>query len=143
MLEEIMVDLGGRVAEEIVFKDITTGASSDIQKATATARAMVCRYGMSSTIGTIDYTDSDDEVFIGRDLAHTKQYSEQTAMAIDNEVKRIIDYCHNEATRLILIYEDILHRCAELLIEKEKIGTDEFEKLFENREIEKVKLNIF
>ncbi len=143
MLEEIMVDLGGRVAEEIVFKDITTGASSDIQKATATARAMVCRYGMSSTIGTIDYTDSDDEVFIGRDLAHTKQYSEQTAMAIDNEVKRIIDFCHNEATRLILIYEDILHSCADLLIEKEKIGTEEFERLFENREIEKVKLNIF
>ena len=143
MLEEIMVDLGGRVAEEIVFKDITTGASSDIQKATATARAMVCRYGMSNAIGTIDYTDSDDEVFIGRDLAHTKQYSEQTAMAIDNEVKRIIDFCHKEATRLILIYEDILHACADLLLEKEKIGTQEFERLFDNREIEKAELNIF
>lgn len=142
MLQEIMVDLGGRVAEEIVFRDITTGASSDIQKATATARAMVCRYGMSSSIGTIDYTDSDDEVFIGRDLAHTKSFSEQTAMAIDNEVKRIIDACHKEATRLINEYQDILHSCADLLLEKEKLRTDEFEKLFENRSIIEAQLEI-
>lgn len=132
MLQEIMVDLGGRVAEEIVFDDITTGASSDIQKATAVARAMVRKYGMSKSIGTIDYSDSDDEVFIGRDLAHTKNYSEETAMAIDNEVKRLIEACYIKAKDIILSYENVLHRCADLLLEKEKLGTEEFESLFES-----------
>lgn len=131
MIQEIMVDLGGRVAEELVFNEITTGASSDIQKATAVARAMVRKYGMSDSIGTIDYSDDSDEVFIGRDLAHTKNYSEQTAMAIDNEVKRIIHSCYDKAKEIIETYRDVLHRCAELLLEKEKIGTEEFEKLFE------------
>lgn len=132
MLQEIMVDLGGRVAEELVFDDITTGASSDIQKATAVARAMVRKYGMSKSIGTIDYSDSDDEVFIGRDLAHTKNYSEETAMAIDNEVKRLIEACYIKAKEIILSYEPVLHRCADLLLEKEKLGTEEFESLFES-----------
>lgn len=131
MLQEIMVDLGGRVAEEIVFDDITTGASSDIQKATAVARAMVRKYGMSKNIGTIDYSESDDEVFIGRDLAHTKNYSEETAMAIDNEVRRLIKACYEKAKEIILHYEKVLHECAELLLEKEKLGTEEFERLFE------------
>lgn len=130
MLQDIVVDLGGRVAEELIFDDITTGASQDIKQATRIARAMVTKYGMSETIGLIDYGGDDDEVFIGRDLAHTKGYGEGVATAIDTEVKRIIDECYNKAKELIKDNEGVLHKCANLLLEKEKIGRDEFEELF-------------
>ena len=130
MLQEIMVSLGGRIAEEIIFKDITTGASSDIKKATKVARRMVRRYGMSENIGVICYDDDDDEVFIGRDLAHAKAHSEAISGQIDKEVKGIIDNCYAKAKDLILQYEKVLHSCAELLLQKEKIGREEFEALF-------------
>ena len=130
MKEDIMVSLGGRIAEEIIFGDITTGASSDIKKATKTARRMVTRYGMSDNIGVICY-DDDEEVFIGRDLGHTRGYSENVAARIDSEVKRILDECSNKARQMIRENEDVLYRCAELLLEKEKIGRSEFEALFE------------
>ena len=130
MLQEIMVSLGGRIAEEIIFKDITTGASSDIKKATKVARRMVRRYGMSENIGVICYDDDDDEVFIGRDLAHAKAHSEAISGQIDKEVKGIIDNCYSKARDLILQYEKVLHSCAELLLQKEKIGREEFEALF-------------
>ena len=130
MLQEIMVSLGGRIAEEIIFDDITTGASSDIKKATQVARKMVTRFGMSENIGVICYDDDDDEVFIGRDLAHAKSHSELVSGAIDQEVKRIIDDCYAKAKALILQNEKVLHGCAQLLLEKEKIGRDEFEALF-------------
>ena len=125
-----MVSLGGRIAEEIIFKDITTGASSDIKKATKVARKMVTRFGMSEDIGVICYDDDDDEVFIGRDLAHAKSHSEAVSAEIDREVKEIIDECYARAKAIILKHEDVLHKCAELLLEKEKIGRDEFEALF-------------
>lgn len=130
MIQEIIVSLGGRVAEEIIFQDITTGASQDIRQATDTARAMVTRYGMSEEIGLINYDNDGDEVFIGRDLAHSKPYGENTASAIDREVKKIIDNCHNEARRILTENIEILHACANLLIEREKINRDEFEALF-------------
>ena len=130
MMQDIMVSLGGRIAEDIIFKDITTGASSDIKQATKMARKMVTRYGMSDNIGVISYDDSDDEVFIGRDLAHAKSHSETVASAIDLEVKAIIDECYEKAKNLILEHEKVLHSCAELLLEKEKIGREEFEALF-------------
>ena len=130
MLQNIMVSLGGRIAEEIVFDEITTGASSDIKKATKVARRMVTRYGMSENIGVICYDDDDEAVFIGRDLAHTKTHSETVAGEIDKEVKAIITECYDKAKKLILEHEDVLHKCAELLLEKEKIGRDEFESLF-------------
>ncbi len=129
MLQEIMVSLGGRIAEEIIFGDITTGASSDIKKATKVARRMVTRYGMSDHIGVVSY-DEDEEVFIGRDYGHSKNYSEQISGEIDREVKQIIDECYRKAKEIILEHESVLHRCAELLIEKEKIGQEEFEALF-------------
>jgi cell division protease FtsH len=131
MLEEIMVSLGGRIAEEIIFDDITTGASSDIKKATKQARAMVTRYGMSDNIGVINYDDDDDEVFIGRDLAHAKNHSELVSGEIDKEVKAIIDDCYKKAKDIILENENVLHSCAELLLEKEKISRTEFEGLFD------------
>ena len=131
MLQEIVVDLGGRVAEELVFDDITTGASQDIKQATRLAREMVTRYGMSENIGLICYADDDDEVFIGRDLAHSKRYSENVANAIDLEVKNIIDRAYAEARSRISEYRDVLDACAALLLEKEKIGREEFEALFE------------
>lgn len=131
MLQEIVVDLGGRVAEEMVFDDITTGASQDIKQATGIARDMVTRYGMSENIGLICYKDDDDEVFIGRDLAHARSYSEGVATAIDAEVKHIIDRAYAEAKRLIGEHRDVLERCAQLLLEKEKITREEFEALFE------------
>ncbi len=131
MLEDIMVSLGGRIAEEIIFDDITTGASSDIKKATQTARRMVTRYGMSDNIGTINYDDSDDEVFIGRDLAHAKNHSESVSGEIDKEVKSIIDDCYSKAKAIIMEHEDVLHKCAKLLLEKEKINRAEFEALFD------------
>ncbi len=130
MLQEIMVALGGRIAEEIVFDDVTTGASQDIKQATGIARAMVTKYGMSEAVGMIDYGDEGDEVFIGRDLAHTRSYGEGVATAIDAEVKRIIDECYAKAKQIILAHEQVLHRCCELLIEREKIGREEFDALF-------------
>lgn len=131
MLQEIVVDLGGRVAEELVFDDITTGASQDIKQATGVAKAMVTKYGMSENVGLINYDNDDDEVFIGRDLAHTRAYGENIASIIDQEVKRIIDECYAKAKSILNENETILHKCAELLLEKEKIGREEFEALFE------------
>lgn len=130
MLQDIMVSLGGRIAEEIIFKDITTGASSDIKKATKVARRMVTRFGMSDHIGVICYDDDDDEVFIGRDLAHAKAHSEAVSGEIDKEVKAIIDDCYAKAKEIILEHENVLHKCAALLLEKEKITREEFEGLF-------------
>ncbi len=132
MLQDITVSLGGRVAEELVFDDITTGASQDIKQATKMAKAMVTRYGMSENIGLICYDNDDDEVFIGRDLAHTRGYGEGVATAIDLEVKRIIDECYEKAKQIIMDNRSVLDRCAELLLEKEKISQQEFEALFEN-----------
>ncbi len=134
MLQDIMVSLGGRIAEEIIFGDITTGASSDIKKATKAARDMVTRYGMSENIGVINYNSDDDEVFIGRDLAHAKAHSELISGEIDREVKRIIDECYAKARAVIEEYMEVLHSCAELLLQKEKIGRAEFEALFENKD---------
>ena len=130
MLQEIVVDLGGRVAEELIFDDITTGASQDIKQATELAKAMVTRYGMSENVGLINYDNDDNEVFIGRDLAHTRGYGENVATRIDEEVKRIIDECYLRAKRIIKENENILHDCANLLLEKEKITREEFEALF-------------
>lgn len=134
LLQDIMVSLGGRIAEEIIFGDITTGASSDIKKATSAARDMVTRYGMSENIGVINYNSDDDEVFIGRDLAHAKNHSELISGEIDREVKAIIDDCYKNAKDIILAHMDVLHHCAELLIVKEKIGREEFEALFDQKE---------
>ena len=133
MLQEIVVDLGGRVAEELIFDDITTGASQDIKQATAMAKAMVTKYGMSENLGLICYDEDDNEVFIGRDLAHTKGYGENVATLIDNEVKRIIDECYVKAREIIHQYEQVLHQCADLLLEKEKISREEFEALFSDK----------
>ena len=134
MLQNIMVDLGGRIAEEIIFKDVTTGASQDIKQASKLARAMVTQYGMSDRVGMIQYGSDEDEVFIGLDLAHTKSYGNEIADVIDEEVKRIVDECYTKAKNIILEHEDVLHSCAALLIEKEKIGQEEFEALFKNHE---------
>ena len=133
MLQEIMVSLGGRIAEEIIFDDITTGASSDIKKATQIAKKMVTRYGMSENVGVICYDDDDDEVFIGRDLAHAKAHSELVSGEIDREIHRIIDECYAKAKALILENSDVLHKSAQLLLEKEKISRAEFEALFEKQ----------
>ena len=130
MLENIVVDLGGRVAEELIFHDITTGASQDIKQATQMARAMVTQYGMSEKVGMIQYGGDEDEVFIGRDFGHTKNYADQTAALIDSEVKRIIDESYRKAKEILSQNEEVLHKCAALLIEKEKIGREEFEALF-------------
>ena len=131
MLQEIIVDLGGRVAEELVFDDITTGASQDIKQATAMAKAMVTKYGMSERVGLINYDNDEDEVFIGRDLAHKRGYGEGVAGAIDEEIKRIIDESYAKAKEIILEHRDVLDHCAQLLIRKEKITRDEFEALFQ------------
>lgn len=136
MLQEIMVSLGGRIAEEIIFDDITTGASSDIKKATKVARQMVTRYGMSDNIGVINYDNDDDEVFIGRDLAHAKSHSELVAGEIDKEVKEIIGGCYAKAKAIIAEHEDVLHKCAELLLQKEKITREEFEALMDKKPYE-------
>ena len=130
MLQHIMVSLGGRIAEELIFDDITTGASQDIKQATGIAKAMVTQYGMSDRIGMINYGSDDDEVFIGRDLAHTKAYGESVATMIDEEVKRIIDECYQKAKAIIMEHESILHASSRLLMEKEKISQKEFEQLF-------------
>lgn len=134
MLQDIVVSLGGRVAEEQVFDDITTGASQDIKQATGIAKSMVTKFGMSEAVGLINYDDDSDEVFIGRDLAHASRgYGESVATVIDKEVKRIIDECYEKAKAIIHEYDDVLHACADLLLEKEKISRDEFEALFEGR----------
>ncbi len=136
MLQNIIVDLGGRVAEELVFDDITTGASQDIKQATSLAKSMVTKYGMSEKLGLIRYGDDEEEVFIGRDLAHARGYGEQVAGEIDQEVKRIIDECYSKAKKMITEHRGVLDACAELLLEKEKIGREEFEALFvQNRQI--------
>ena len=136
MLQEIMVSLGGRIAEEIIFGDITTGASSDIRKATQEARSMVTKYGMSDTIGVVNYDDNEEDVFIGYDISHSKKHSELMSGEIDKEVKTIIDKCYAKAKEIILKYEDILHSSSALLIEKEKIGREEFEALFEGHNVD-------
>ncbi|MDF2510377.1 MAG: ftsH [Herbinix sp.] len=132
MKQEIIVDLGGRVAEELIFDDVTTGASQDIKVATSTARAMITRYGFSEAIGMVNYENDDDEVFIGRDLAHTRSYSESVANHIDEEVRKMIDECYAEAKRILIENKDVLEACATLLIQKERITREEFEALFEN-----------
>ncbi|MCH1981908.1 ATP-dependent zinc metalloprotease FtsH [Ruminococcus sp. OA3] len=134
MMENIQVCLGGRIAEEIIFDDITTGASQDIKQATSIAKAMVTKYGMSSEVGLVAYGDDQDEVFIGRDLAHARGFSESVASTIDKEVKRLIDTCYEKAKQIILEHEEVLHSCTKLLLEKEKIGREEFESLFEKAE---------
>ena len=131
MLQDIMVSLGGRIAEELIFEDVTTGASQDIKHATAIARAMVTQYGMSEKAGMIHYGNDEDEVFIGRDLAHTRSYGENVATVIDSEIKRIVDECYDKAKALIVEHEYVLHKCCDLLLEREKIGQEEFEALFE------------
>ena len=130
MLQEITTLLGGRVAEEIIFGDITTGASNDIKRATEIARSMIMKYGMSDTLGLVAYDEDDGNVFIGRDLAHTKGYSEEVARVIDAEVRRIMEECHDRAASIIHEYENVLHSCAALLLEQEKVHRDEFERLF-------------
>ncbi len=135
MKQEIIVDLAGRAAEELILEDITTGASQDIKIATKTARAMITRYGFSDTIGMVNYDNDDDEVFIGRDLAHTRSYSENIANRIDDEVKKIIDECYGEAKRILMQYKEVLEASASLLMEKERITREEFEALFQPKQI--------
>ena len=130
MLQTIMVSLGGRIAEELILDDITTGASQDIKQATALARSMVVKYGMSEKIGMINYETEGDEVFIGREIGHAKNYGEDVAAAIDSEVKRIIDQCYAKAKAMIHEHEYVLHKCTEVLLEKEKVGQEEFELMF-------------
>jgi len=134
MRQDIIVTLGGRVAEELIFDDVTTGASQDIKVATKTARAMVTRYGFSDSLGMVNYDNDEDEVFIGRDLAHTRSYSENVANRIDEEVRSIIDDCYQEAKKILMEHKEVLEACASLLIEKERISRDEFEALFANKE---------
>ena len=134
MIQEITTLLGGRTAEEIIFGDITTGASNDLKRATAIARSMVMKYGMSDSLGLVAYDEDEDAVFIGRDLAHTKGYSEEVAKQIDSEIKCILSECHDKARKIIEEHEKVLHVCANLLLEKEKIHRDEFEELFEAEE---------
>ena len=137
MMQDIVVSLGGRVAEELILDDVTTGASSDLKKATKAAREMVVKYGFSSEIGPISYSADEEEVFLGRDYGHVRGYGEDVASTIDREVKRIIEECYNKAKELIGAHEDVLHKCAALLLEKEKIGRAEFEALFGDMHFEK------
>lgn len=134
MLQDIVVCLGGRIAEGLVFDDVTTGAVQDIRQATERARDMVTKYGFSDELGMINYSTSDDEVFIGREIGHSRNFSEGTAEVIDQEVKKIIDACHEKATSLLKKHRIVLDRLAELLIEKERIGQQEFEALFEQND---------
>ena len=134
MIQDIKVGMGGRIAEELIFHDVTTGASQDIKSVTATARAMITQYGMSESLGFINYEENSDEVFLGRDLGHSRSFSEEVASQIDKEVKKLVDECYADAKRIILEHMDVLHACAALLIEKERINREEFEALFENRE---------
>ena len=126
MMQYITVCLGGRVAEELIFDDITTGASQDIKQATATARSMITKYGMSENLGLVAYDSDSDEVFIGRDWGHTKSYSENVAAAIDEEVRQMIEKCHDQAKQIILEHSYVLHECAKQLMEKEKLSRAEF-----------------
>ncbi|HKL98396.1 MAG TPA: ATP-dependent zinc metalloprotease FtsH [Mobilitalea sp.] len=135
MKQEIIVDLGGRAAEEIILNDITTGASEDIKVATKSARAMITRYGFSDAIGMVNYDNADDEVFIGRDLAHTRSYSENVANKIDEEVRAIIDDCYKEAKRILIENKDKLEACANMLLQKERINRDEFESIFQMEQV--------
>ena len=138
MLQQITVSLGGRVAEEEIFDDITTGASQDIRQATAIAKSMITKFGMSERLGLINYDNDSDEVFIGRDFGHTSRgYGEKIAGTIDEEVKRIIDECYNRARGLLQEYHSVLDACAKLLLEKEKISRKEFEALFDKSSAEK------
>ena len=137
MMQDIIVSLGGRVAEELVLDDVTTGDSSDLKKATKTAREMVTKYGFSASIGPISYVQDEEEVFLGRDYGHVRGYGEDVASEIDREVRRIIEECYAKAKELIAAHEDVLHKSAALLLEKEKIGRDEFEALFGNEVFEK------
>jgi cell division protease FtsH len=132
MKQDIIVSLAGRAAEELIFDDITTGASQDIKMATKTAKSMITKYGFSTAVGMVNYDSDDDEVFIGRDLAHTRSFSENVARTIDEEVKNMIDDCYSEAKKILVDYNQVLHNCAKLLIEKERINRDEFEALFHN-----------
>ena len=134
MIQSIMVSLGGRIAEELTFDDITTGASQDIKQATAYAKAMVTKFGMSEELGLIAYGDDEEEVFIGRDIGHGRGYAEETASKIDSEVKRIVDECYCNAKDIIMQNRDVLEKCAKLLMEKEKISQEEFEALFDKTE---------
>ena len=134
MIQSIMVSLGGRIAEELTFDDITTGASQDIKQATAYAKAMVTKFGMSEELGLIAYGDDEEEVFIGRDIGHGRGYAEETASKIDSEVKRIVDECYRNAKDIIMQNRDVLEKCAKLLMEKEKISQEEFEALFDKTE---------
>ena len=132
MLQDITVSLGGRIAEEIIFDDITTGASQDIKQATAMAKSMVTKFGMSEKLGLINYDNDSDEVFVGRDFGHASRgYGEEVAGEIDKEVKRIIDECYQRAREIIEQHKSVLHACADELLEKEKISREEFEALFE------------
>ena len=136
ILQDIKVSLGGRIAEEMIMDDITTGASQDIKQATAAARAMVVKYGMSDELGLINYeTDNEEETFVGRDIGHQRMLGEQTASAIDKEVKRIIDECYADARRILEEHVNVLHKCAALLLEKERIDREEFEALFDDGEV--------
>lgn len=134
MIQDIKVGMGGRIAEELIFGDVTTGASQDIKSVTATARAMITQYGMSDSLGFINYEEDNDEVFLGRDLGHSRSYSEEVASQIDREVKKLVDDCYADARRIIEEHMDILHACASLLMEKERINREEFEALFAQRE---------
>ncbi len=134
MIQDIKVGMGGRIAEELIFGDVTTGASQDIKSVTATARAMITQYGMSDSLGFINYEEDNDEVFLGRDLGHSRSYSEEVASQIDREVKKLVDDCYADARRIIEEHMDVLHACASLLMEKERINREEFEALFAQRE---------
>ena len=125
--------MGGRIAEELIFDDVTTGASQDIKNVTETARAMVTQYGMSESLGFINYEEDSDEVFLGKDLGHGRNFSEDVAKQIDMEVKKIVDSCYEDAKRILTENMDVLHACANLLIEKERISRDEFEALFDEK----------
>ena len=132
MLQDIISFLGGRAAEYIIFKDVTTGASNDIQRATAMARSMVMKYGMSDKLGPIQFGDDQDEVFLGREIAHSRNYGEDVATIIDNEVRQIMENAYSEAIRLLKENINVLHASAKLLVEKEKVTGDEFRKLFKD-----------
>ena len=132
MIQEIKVGMGGRIAEELIFDDVTTGASQDIKQVTDTARSMITKFGMSDRLGFINYEENTDEVFLGRDLGHSSSFSEEVASIIDKEVKNLVDDCYTDAKRILTENMDVLHSCANLLLEKERISREEFEALFKN-----------
>ncbi|MDD7209349.1 MAG: ATP-dependent zinc metalloprotease FtsH [Lachnospiraceae bacterium] len=138
MIQEMKVGMGGRIAEELIFDDVTTGASQDIKQVTETARSMVTKYGMSERLGFINYEENTDEVFLGRDLGHSRSFSEEVASVIDKEVKKLVDDCYIDAKRILVENMDVLHACANLLIEKERINREEFEALFKNDKTEEI-----